>query len=97
MPWLRSVRPTFGLIPASALWVFDTMSLAVFIGVIGLDVGPDFLDGLRRTGWAVLFVGLLVAVVPNIVALLCFLDKTKGWTPLVRQPLSFLSFLVPNS
>ena len=56
--WLRSVYPTFGRIPAPALWVFDTMGLAVFVGVIGLDVGPEFLDGLRRTGWALLVAGI---------------------------------------
>jgi putative transport protein len=68
--WLRSVHPTFGRIPAPALWVFDTMALAVFIGVIGLGVGPEFLDSLRRTGWSLILVGLLVAVVPNVVGLL---------------------------
>jgi putative transport protein len=67
--WLRSVHPTFGRIPAPALWVFDTMGLAVFFGVIGLDVGPEFLDGLRRTGWALLVAALAVAVVPNVLAL----------------------------
>jgi putative transport protein len=68
--WLRSVHPTFGRIPAPALWVFDTLALAVFIGVIGLDVGPEFLESLRRTGWGLLVVGLMVATVPNVVALL---------------------------
>ena len=34
--WLRSVRPTFGRIPEAALWVFDTVGLAVFIGIVGL-------------------------------------------------------------
>jgi putative transport protein len=68
--WLRSVYPTFGRIPAPALWVFDTMALAVFIGVIGLGVGPEFLDSLRRTGWPLVLVGLMVAVVPSVVALL---------------------------
>ena len=42
--WLRSVRPTFGRIPEPALWVFDTIGLAVFIGVVGLGAGPE----LRR-------------------------------------------------
>ena len=42
--WLRSVRPTFGRIPEPALWVFDTIGLAVFIGVVGLSAGPE----LRR-------------------------------------------------
>ena len=33
--WLRALRPTFGRIPEPALWVFDTIGLAVFIGVVG--------------------------------------------------------------
>ena len=45
--WLRSVRPTFGRIPEPALWVFDTIGLAVFIGCVGLDAGPSFVAGLR--------------------------------------------------
>ena len=68
--WLRSVYPTFGRIPAPALWVFDTMGLAIFVGVIGLDVGPEFLESLRRTGWALLGAGSVVAVAPNVLALL---------------------------
>jgi putative transport protein len=48
--WLRSVRPTFGRIPEPALWVFDTIGLAVFIGVVGLNAGPTFVDALKKTG-----------------------------------------------
>jgi putative transport protein len=68
--WLRSVRPTFGRIPEPALWVFDTVGLAVFIGVVGLDAGPSFVTGLRVTGPSLIFVGLLVAVTPHVAALL---------------------------
>ncbi len=68
--WLRSVRPTFGRIPEPALWVFDTVGLAVFIGVVGLGAGPSFVDGLRRTGPSLLLVGFVVAVTPHVVALL---------------------------
>jgi len=68
--WLRSVRPTFGRIPEPALWVFDTVGLAVFIGVVGLTAGPSFVTGLRTTGLSLLFVGFIVAVLPHIVALL---------------------------
>jgi putative transport protein len=68
--WLRSVYPTFGRIPEPALWVFDTVGLAVFIGVVGLGAGPDFVDGLRRTGLSLVVVGLFVAVTPHLVALL---------------------------
>ena len=68
--WLRSVRPTFGRIPEPALWVFDTIGLAVFIGVVGLDAGPSFVTGLHAKGLSLLFVGTLVAVTPHLAALL---------------------------
>jgi putative transport protein len=67
--WLRSVRPTFGRIPEPALWVFDTVGLAVFIGVVGLSAGPGFVAGLRQTGPSLLLVGFVVAVTPHVVAL----------------------------
>lgn len=68
--WLRSVRPTFGRIPEPALWVFDTIGLAVFIGVVGLSAGPTFVAGLKETGPSLLFVGFVVAVTPHVTALL---------------------------
>jgi putative transport protein len=68
--WLRSVYPTFGRIPEPALWIFDTVGLAVFIGVVGLTAGPTFVAGLRQTGPSLLLVGFIVAATPHIVALL---------------------------
>jgi putative transport protein len=68
--WLRSVRPTFGRIPEPALWVFDTVGLAVFIGVVGLNAGPSFVAGLRQMGPSLLVVGFIVAVTPHVTALL---------------------------
>ena len=68
--WLRSVRPTFGRIPEAALWVFDTVGLAVFIGVVGLSAGPGFVSGLRQTGPSLLVAGLLVALTPHVAAVL---------------------------
>lgn len=67
--WLRSVRPTFGRIPEPALWVFDTIGLAVFIGVVGLNAGPTFVAGLKETGPSLLLVGFVVAVLPHTAAL----------------------------
>ena len=68
--WLRSVRPTFGRIPEPALWVFDTVGLAVFIGVVGLGAGPSFVSGLKQTGPSLVLVGFIVATTPHLVALL---------------------------
>jgi putative transport protein len=68
--WLRSVRPTFGRIPEPALWVFDTIGLAVFIGCVGLGAGPSFVAGLRTTGPGLVVVSLLVALAPHLSAVL---------------------------
>jgi putative transport protein len=68
--WLRSVFPVFGRIPEAAMWVFDTVGLSVFIGVVGLSAGPSFIAGLQKSGISLLFVGLLAAVLPHAVAIL---------------------------
>jgi putative transport protein len=68
--WLRSVYPTFGRIPEPALWIFDTVGLAVFIGIVGLTAGPTFVSGLRQTGPSLLLVGFIVAALPHFAALL---------------------------
>ena len=68
--WLRAVRPTFGRIPEAAIWVFDTVGLTVFIAVVGIGAGPGFITGLQKTGVSLVVVGLVVAVLPHIVAIL---------------------------
>jgi putative transport protein len=68
--WLRSVRPTFGSIPEPALWIFDTLGLAVFIAVLGLNAGPGFVEGLQRTGLALLLITLIAAITAHLAALL---------------------------
>jgi len=75
--WLRSVYPTFGRIPEPALWIFDTVGLAVFIGVVGLTAGPTFISGLRQTGPSLLVVGMIVALLPHLVTLLFGLHVLK--------------------
>jgi putative transport protein len=68
--WLRSVRPVFGRIPEPALWVFDTLGLAVFIACVGLNAGPSFVSGLKTTGPSLLVVSVLVALTPHLSAVL---------------------------
>jgi putative transport protein len=68
--WLRSVFPVFGRIPEAAMWIFDTVGLSVFIGVVGLTAGPSFVAGLQKSGLSLVFVGLIAAVVPHFVAIL---------------------------
>jgi putative transport protein len=68
--WLRAVRPTFGRIPEAAMWVFETVGLTVFIGVVGLSAGPSFVTGLQKSGVSLLITGLIVAVLPHATAIL---------------------------
>jgi putative transport protein len=68
--WLRSVFPAFGRIPEAAMWVFDTVGLTVFIGVVGLTAGPSFVTGLQKSGLSLVFVGLIAALLPHITAIL---------------------------
>jgi putative transport protein len=68
--WLRAVRPTFGRIPEAAMGVFETVGLTVFIGVVGLSAGPSFVTGLQKSGVSLILVGLVVAVLPHVTAIL---------------------------
>jgi putative transport protein len=68
--WLRAVHPTFGRIPQSAMWIFDTVGLTVFMACVGLAAGPSFFSGLQKSGLSLVFVGLIIAVLPHTVAIL---------------------------
>ena len=68
--WLRSAYPFFGRIPEPAIWIFDTLGLCVFIGVVGLSAGPSFIAGLKTTGISLVIVGLVSALLPHTVGIL---------------------------
>ena len=68
--WLRSAYPFFGRIPEAAIWIFDTVGLCMFIGVVGLSAGPSFVAGLQNTGISLVFVGLVSALLPHTIGIL---------------------------
>ncbi|PZU94527.1 MAG: aspartate-alanine antiporter [Chelatococcus sp.] len=68
--WLRSVYPFFGRIPEAAVWIFDTLGLSIFIGIVGLSAGPSFVTGLKTTGASLVVVGLISAVLPHTLGIL---------------------------
>jgi putative transport protein len=65
--WLRSTRPAVGYIPDGALWVFDNVGLAAFIGVVGLSAGPSFVSGVQQTGFGLVAAGMVAALLPHVV------------------------------
>lgn len=68
--WLRSAYPLFGRIPEPAIWVFDTLGLCMFIGIVGLSAGPSFVSGLSTTGPSLVAVGLVSALLPHTIGIL---------------------------
>ena len=68
--WLRSVKRTFGRIPAPALWILNNVGLTIFIAVVGISAGPSFVAGLKQAGVSLFFAGIVVTTVPLIIGLL---------------------------
>jgi len=64
--WLRSIHPTFGLIPESAQWVFTNLGLNVFIACVGLAAGPKAIHAIETTGPAIFIAGIILSLVPHI-------------------------------
>ena len=67
--WLRSVHPNFGNIPGAGLWVFNNVGLTMFAGVVGIQAGPQFVTGLRQAGVILFVAGVIVTIVPMLLAL----------------------------
>jgi putative transport protein len=68
--WLRSVHPNFGNIPGAGLWVFNNVGLSMFAAVVGIQAGPQFVQGLQQAGVALFLAGVIVTIVPILFALL---------------------------
>ena len=68
--WLRSMWPRFfGRIPSPTLWVFESLGLAGFVAVVGLNAGPDFVVGIRTAGATLVIAGLVTVLLPHAVGL----------------------------
>jgi putative transport protein len=68
--YFRTVRPTFGNIPAPALWIMNTLGLNVFIAIVGINAGPGFVAGLQQVGVSLFVWGVVATSIPLIVAVL---------------------------
>ncbi|MBO9730927.1 MAG: aspartate-alanine antiporter [Chitinophaga sp.] len=71
--WMRGIRPHFGYIPAASQWVLTKLGLHVFIAIVGLSASQGFLQGLREEGLTLFLAGMVLSLLPMVVAL--FLSK----------------------
>jgi putative transport protein len=67
--WLRSVRPSFGRIPAPTVWFMNSVGLNIFIAIVGISAGPGFINGLKTQGVGLFLWGALATTIPLILGM----------------------------
>ncbi len=67
--YLRSLYPLFGRIPDGAITFMTSLGLAAFVGLTGIHAGPIFLSALREVGIGLLFGGMVVTLLPQVIGL----------------------------
>ncbi|WP_243055223.1 aspartate-alanine antiporter [Pseudomonas sp. BP01] len=67
--WYNSRHPEIGGMPPAAQWAFSEFGLTAFGAVVGLLAGPAAIEAMRSQGVALLLSGMLVTLVPPLVAL----------------------------
>jgi putative transport protein len=67
--YYRTIKPKFGQIPAPALWVLNNLGLNVFIAIVGINAGPDFIGGLQKLGLSLFLWGVVATSVPLLIAM----------------------------
>ncbi|MEM7144934.1 MAG: aspartate-alanine antiporter [Verrucomicrobiota bacterium] len=65
--WLRSAHPRFGALPVGASNFLRDFGLAVFVGVVGLQAGPQALTTIQQYGVQLLFLGMAVTLLPQLI------------------------------
>lgn len=65
--WLRSVHPKFSALPMGASNFLRDFGLAVFVGIVGIAAGPQALVAIRQYGLTLLFLGVGVTLIPQII------------------------------
>jgi putative transport protein len=65
--YLRSIRPTFGRIPAPVRWTFMELGLQMFMAGVGVSAGSGILETLRAVGPTLVLCGIAVTVAPVVV------------------------------
>ena len=68
--WYRSRKPTFGAVPEPAIWLMNNLGLNVFIAIVGISAGPNFIAGLKASGASLFIAGIFVSLMPMVIGIL---------------------------
>ena len=67
---VRSGRAGSAAFPGPTLWVFESIGLTGFVAVVGLNAGPDFVEGLLASGVSLVVAGALTTTIPLVIGIL---------------------------
>ncbi|MCA3936843.1 aspartate-alanine antiporter [Vibrio vulnificus] len=66
--WLRSRNPHVAQFPVGAANFIRDFGLAAFVGIVGLEAGPQAVDTIKEHGMSLLFLGMAVTIIPQIIS-----------------------------
>ncbi|MDQ0324063.1 putative transport protein [Pararhizobium capsulatum DSM 1112] len=67
--YLRSIYPLFGRVPQGSIDLMTSLGLAAFVGLTGIHAGPIFFSALKEAGIGLLFGGMAVTLLPQVIGL----------------------------
>lgn len=66
--WVRSRNPKIAALPMAASRFIRDFGLAVFIGIVGLDAGPQAVNAIKENGLLLLGLGVGVTLIPQVIS-----------------------------
>ncbi|MCL9776755.1 aspartate-alanine antiporter [Vibrio methylphosphonaticus] len=65
--WLRSKKPSVASFPVGASNFLRDFGLAIFVGIVGLEAGPQAVSTIQEHGLSLLFLGFGVTLIPQFI------------------------------
>lgn len=66
--WIRSRNPHIAQFPVGAVNFIRDFGLAAFVGIVGLQAGPQAVDTIKEHGMSLLFLGAAVTIIPQLIS-----------------------------
>ncbi|MEZ8307620.1 aspartate-alanine antiporter [Vibrio splendidus] len=66
--WIRSRNPYIAQFPVGAVNFIRDFGLAAFVGIVGLQAGPQAVDTIKEHGMSLLFLGAAVTIIPQLIS-----------------------------
>ncbi|MGO2320818.1 MAG: aspartate-alanine antiporter [Vibrio toranzoniae] len=66
--WIRNRNPHIAQFPVGAVNFIRDFGLAAFVGIVGLQAGPQAVDTIKEHGMSLLFLGVAVTIIPQLIS-----------------------------